>query len=128
MTKIININKNESKEFMEEVATSSSESIKETFNVNVINGKGYYETGTNNSFWSKLTIRARIISPQNGVWTIVIKDKTNRNLVVYEDHQVVHGKEISFSYKTGLKVNFIIEATWSENKNTTLVGEISIKY
>ena len=124
----ININKNESKEFMEEAAISSSESIQETFKINVKNGKGYYETGLNNTFWSRLIITARILNPENGIWTIVIRDKTNRNLIVYEDHQVVHDKEIIFNYKTGLKVNFIIEATWSENKNTTLMGELSIKY
>ena len=128
MTIRININKNESKEFMEEAATSSSESIQETFKINVKNGKGYYETGVNNTFWSRLIISARILNPENGTWTIVIRDKTNRNLIVYEDHQVVHDKEIIFNYKTGLKVNFIIEATWSENKNTTLMGELSIKY
>ena len=124
----ININKNESKEFMEEAAISSSESIQETFKINVKNGKGYYETGVNNTFWSRLIISARILNPENGTWTIVIRDKTNRNLIVYEDHQVVYDKEIFFNYKTGLKVNFIIEATWSENKNTTLMGELSIKY
>ena len=128
MTIRININKNESKEFMEEAATSSSESIQETFKINVKNGKGYYETGVNNTFWSRLIISARILNPENGTWTIVIRDKTNRNLIVYEDHQVVYDKEIFFNYKTGLKVNFIIEATWSENKNTTLMGELSIKY
>jgi len=128
MTKRININKNESKEFMEEAAISSSESIQETFKININNGKGYYETGLNNTFWSRLIITAKILNPENGVWTIVIRDKTNRNLIVYEDHQVVHDKEIFFNYKTGLKVNFIIEATWSENKNTTLMGELSIKY
>jgi hypothetical protein len=128
MTKPININKNHSKEFMEEAATSTSETIQETFKINVKNGKGYYETEVNNTFWSRLIITARILNPENGIWTIVIRDKTNRNLIVYEDHQVVHDKEVFFNYKTGLKVNFLIEATWSENKNTTLMGELSIKY
>lgn len=110
----------------EVVATSSN--IQEDFRIDIKNGKGYLETGVNNTFWSRLIITAKIFQPEEGIWTIVIKDKANRNLIIYEDDHVIPGREISFSYKTGLKVNFVIEATWSEKKNTTLCGEISIKY
>ena len=84
--------------------------------------------GSSNTFWSRLIITAKIFQPQNGIWTIIIRDKANKNLVIYENHHVLHDKEISFNYKTGLKVNLLIEATWNQSKDTILSGEISIKY
>lgn len=128
MTKLINNIKNESIQWNEAAATSSGGIIQEDFKINIKNGKGYYETGVNNTFWSRLIITAKISNPEDGIWKIVIKDKANRNLIVYEDDHVLHDKEIFFNYKTGLKVNFIIEATWNQNKDTTLMGELSIKY
>jgi hypothetical protein len=128
MTKLINNIKNESIQWSEAAATSSGGIIQEEFKINIKNGKGYYETGVNNTFWSRLIIAAKISNPEDGIWKIVIKDKANRNLIVYEDDHVLHDKEIFFNYKTGLKVNFIIEATWNQNKDTTLMGELSIKY
>jgi hypothetical protein len=128
MKKLINNIENENMKWSEEAATSSGSSIQEDFKINIQNGKGHYETGINNTFWSRLLITAKILKPEDGIWTIIIRDKSNRNLVVYEDNNVVYDKEIFFNYKTGLKVNFLIEATWNQNKNTTLIGEISIKY
>jgi hypothetical protein len=128
MTKLINNINNESIQWIEAAATSSGGIIQEDFKINIKNGKGYYETGVNNTFWSRLIITAKISNPKDGIWKIVIKDKANRNLIVYEDDHVLHDKEIFFNYKTGLKVNFIIEATWNQNKDTTLMGELSIKY
>jgi hypothetical protein len=128
MKELMNDIENENMNWSEEAATSSGGSIQEDFKINIQNGKGRYETGVNNTFWSRLIITAKILKPEDGIWTIVIRDKTNRNLVVYEDNNVLYDKEIFFNYKTGLKVNFLIEATWNQNKNTTLIGEISIKY
>ena len=128
MTKLINNIKSDASQWNEEAATSSSGNIQEDFKINIKNGVGHYETGVTNSFWSRLIITAKILNPEEGIWTIVIKDKANKNLVVYENNQVLHDKEIFFNYKTGLKVNFLIEATWNQNKNATLMGELSIKY
>ena len=112
----------------EEAATSNSGHINQAFKINIHDGKGFYETGVSNTFWSDLIITAKIFQPQNGIWTIIVKDKMKKNLVIYENYHMAHDNEISFNYKTGLKVNFLIEATWSQAKDTTLIGEISIKY
>jgi hypothetical protein len=128
MTRLMNNIESEPIEFKETAVASSSGIIQEDFKINIQNGKGHYETGVNNTFWSRLIITAKILKPEDGIWTIVIRDKANRNLVVYEDNNVLYDKEIFFNYKTGLKVNFLIEATWNQDKNTTLLGEISIKY
>ena len=112
----------------EEATTSDSGNIKQAFKINIQDGKGYYETGVNNTFWSNLIITAKILQPQNGFWKIIIKDRIKNDLVIYENYHLAHDKEFSFNYKTGLKVNFLIEATWSEVKDTTLTGELSIKY
>ncbi|MCB2292224.1 hypothetical protein LGK95_01560 [Clostridium algoriphilum] len=120
------INKNI--EWSEEAVTSDSNNIQQTFEMNIHNGKGFYQTGLNNSFWSNLIITAKILNPQDGYWGIIIRDGARRNLVVYENKEVLHDKEISFNYKTGIKVNLIIEAIWNQKKNTTLSGEISIRY
>jgi len=128
MTKLINNTKNENNAMSKEVATTSGGDIEQAFEINIHDGKGFYETGVNNTFWSTLFITAKILQPQNGIWTIIIKDKSNKNLVVYENHFVLHDKEISFNYKTGLKVNLLIEATWTQAKDTILSGELSIRY
>ena len=128
MQKLMSDIESENMQNSEVAATSGGGSIQEDFKINVQKGKGYFETGVNNTFWARLMITAKIFQPEDGIWTIIIKDKANRNSVIYEDHNVLHDKEISFNYKTGLKVNFLIEATWNQNKNTTLCGEISIKY
>lgn len=120
--------KNENIGFSEEAVTGSTNNIQQDFKINIHNGKGFYETGINNSFWSSLIITAKIFQPQNGTFHIVIRDKAKRNVVVYENNNMVHDKEISFKYKTGLKVNLLIEATWNQTKDTTLCGEISINY
>ena len=120
--------RDENIELSEVAVTNSSNSIQQDFKINIHDGKGFYETGVNNSFWSSLIIAAKIFQPQNGAWKIVIRDKAKKNLVVYENHNMVHDKEISFKYKTGLKVNLLIEATWTQTKDTTLSGEISINY
>jgi len=120
--------KNENIGSREEAATSATNNIQQDFKINIHNGKGFYETGINNSFWSSLIITAKIFQPQNGTFHIVIRDKAKRNVVVYENNNMVHDKEISFKYKTGLKVNLLIEATWNQTKDTTLCGEISINY
>lgn len=128
MKKLMNNVKNDDIVCSEEAATSSGGSIQQDFNINIHDGKGFYETGVSNTFWLSLIIKAKIFQPQNGVWTIIIRDKVNRNLVVYENYHVVHDKEISFNYKTGFKTNLLIEATWSQSKDTILSGEISIMY
>jgi hypothetical protein len=112
----------------EVAATSNRGNIKQAFNINIHEGKGYYETGSNNTFWSNLIITAKILQPQDGFWKIIIKDRMKNDLVIYENYHLAHDKEFSFKYKTGLKVNFLIQATWSEVKDTKLIGEISIKY
>lgn len=112
----------------EEAATSASNNIQQDFKINIHNGKGVYEAGISNSFWSRLIITAKIVQPQNGSWTILIRDKANKNIIVYENHNILHDKDISFNYMTGLKTNLVIEATWTEDKNTILSGEISIEY
>jgi hypothetical protein len=127
MERLVNNIKNSNIESSEEAATSSG-NIQQAFKINIHDGKGFYETGVNNTFWSSLIITAKIFQPQNGIWTIIIRDKANRNLVVYENHNVIHDKEISFNYKTGFKANLLIEATWTQSKDTILSGEISIKY
>ncbi|MBU3143610.1 hypothetical protein [Clostridium sp. CF012] len=127
--KLISNMNNENMEWCEEeAATSNGGNIQQDFEINIHNGKGFYETGVNNTFWSTLIITAKIFQPQNGVWTIIIKDKANKNLIVYQNHHMLHDNEISFSYKTGLKVNFLIEATWTQPKDTILSGELFIKY
>ncbi|MBZ9608004.1 hypothetical protein G9F73_009320 [Clostridium estertheticum] len=128
MKKLINDIKNENIELTEVAATSSGGNIQQAFKINIHDGKGFYETGVSTSFWSTLMITAKIFQPKNGSWTIIIRDKARKNLVVYENYHVVHDKEISFNYKTGLKVNLLIEATWNQAKDTTLSGELSIKY
>ncbi len=128
MKSVITDVKNKNIEWREVAVTSSSRNIKQSFEINIHNGKGFYQTGVSNTFWSSLIITAKILQPQNGNWEIIIRDRAKNNLIVYENRQVLHDKEISFNYKTGLKVNLIIEATWSQNKNTTLFGEISIRY
>ena len=128
MKKSINYVKNENNALNEEAATSSSGNILQAFEINIHDGKGFYETGVNKTFWSTLIITAKILEPQNGIWAIIIKDKANKNLVVYENPHMLHDSEISFNYKTGLNVNFLIEATWTQAKDTILSGELSIKY
>lgn len=112
----------------EGAATSGNGNIQQAFEINIHNGKGFYDTGVNNTFWSRLIITAKILHPQNGIWAIIIKDKANKNLVIYENYHVLHDNEISFNYKTGLKVNLLIEATWTQVEDTILSGELSIKY
>ena len=107
---------------------STRNRIEQNFKINIRNGKGIYETGINNTFWSRLFITARIFKPQNGIWSIIIRDKANRNLVVYENNHMLYDKEVSFNYLTGLKTNLVIEATWTEAKDTILSGEICIQY
>jgi hypothetical protein len=128
MKELLNNIKSENMESSEEAATSSNGNIQQAFQINIHDGKGFYETGVSNTFWSSLIITAKIFQPQNGIWTVIIKDKANRNLVVYENQYVVHDKEISFNYKTGFKVNLLIEVTWNQAKDTIVSGEISIKY
>jgi len=128
MTKLNNNVKTKSIKMCETAATSSSGNIQQEFEINIHDGKGFYETGVNNTFWSTLIITAKIFQPHSGIWTIIIKDKANKNLVVYENYHMLHDSEISFNYKTGLKVNFLIEATWTQPKDTILSGELSIKY
>ncbi|MBU3092689.1 hypothetical protein K2F40_10935 [Clostridium sp. CM028] len=128
MKKLINNIKNENIELTEEAATSSSDNIQQAFEISIHDGKGFYETGVSTAFWSTLMITAKIFQPETGEWTIKIKDKARKNLVVYENYHVVHDKEISFNYKTSLKVNLLIEATWNQVKDTILSGELSIKY
>ena len=123
-----NDKKDESTEYSEIAATSNSNTIHQNFEMNIYNGKGSYETGVNNTFWTTLIITAKIIQPQDGIWKIVIRDGAKNNAVVYKNSQVLQDEEISFDYKTGLKVNLLIEATWNQSKNTTLIGEISISY
>jgi len=120
--------KNDNIEFSEEAATSNSGNIQQDFKIDIHNGKGFYETGVSNTFWSNLIITAKIFEPQNGFWSIIIRDISKRNLVVYENDHVMHDKEISFNYKTGLKVNLLIEAKWNKTEDTVLSGELSIKY
>ncbi|MBU3114220.1 hypothetical protein [Clostridium lacusfryxellense] len=112
----------------EVAATSNRGNINQAFKININDGKGYYETGSNNTFWSNLIITAKILQPQTGFWKIIIKDRMKNDLVVYENYHLSPDKEFSFKYKTGLKVNFLIEATWSQVKDTSLIGELSIKY
>ncbi|MGH4051309.1 MAG: hypothetical protein ACREVX_08140 [Clostridium sp.] len=119
---------NNNNDYSEEAVTSNSGNINQAFKIDIHDGKGFYETGINNTFWSNLIITAKIYQPQNGIWRIRIKDKARNNLVVYDNLNVEHDKEISFNYKTGLKVNLIIEAIWSQPKDTILIAEISIKY
>ena len=119
---------NENIGFSEIAVTSNTNIIQQDFKINIHNGKGFYETGINNSFWSSLIITAKIFQPQNGTFHIVIRDKEKRNILVYRNNNMVHDKEISFKYKTGLKVNLLIEAIWDQTKDTTLCGEISINY
>lgn len=102
--------------------------IEQEFKINICKGKGIYETGISSTFWSTLIITAKIFEPQNGIWSIVIRDKANKNLVVYENNHMLHDNEVSFNYKTGLKTNLIIEAYWTEAKDTILSGEICILY
>lgn len=125
---LINNVKSENIELNEEAVTSSNGNIKQAFKINILNGKGFYETGVNNTFWSKLIITAKIFQPKNGIWTIIIRDKEKNNLVVYENHHMLQDQEISFNYKTGLKVNLIVEATWNQAKATILSGELIINY
>ncbi|MGH4139983.1 hypothetical protein [Clostridium sp.] len=127
MKKFVNSIKNKISESSEEAVTNN-DSIQQSFTMNIYNGKGFYETGVSNTFWSTLTITAKIYQPQNGTWTIIIRDKANKNLTVYENYHMVHDKEISFNYKTGLKTNLLIEATWTDAKDTILSGEIVINY
>lgn len=112
----------------EEAATRNSGNIQQAFEMKINDGKGIYDTGVSNTFWSRLIITAKIFQPQNGIWTIIIRDKANKDLVVYQNHHVLHDEEISFSYKTGLTVNLLIEATWNQSKNTILSGELSVRY
>jgi len=128
MKKIMNNVENQNMRWSEEAATSSGGNIHQTFKINIHGGKGFYETGLTNTFWSSLIIKAKIFEPQTGIWTVIIRDKANRNLVVYENYHVVHDEEISFNYKTGFKANLLIEATWNQAKDTIVSGEISIKY
>ena len=110
--------------YNEVAVTGTTNNIQQDFKINIHGGKGFYETGINNSFWSSLIITAKIFQPQNGTFHIIIRDKAKRNIVVYENNNMVHDKEISFKYKTGLKVNLLIEAIWTQPKDTTLCGEI----
>ncbi|MFT5875726.1 MAG: hypothetical protein ACI8WT_004722 [Clostridium sp.] len=128
MNNLTNIVEIETIESNEEAATSSGGDIQQDFKVNIHNGKGFYDTGVSNTFWSSLIITAEIFKPQIGSWTIIIRDKAKKNTVIYENHHAIHGTEISFNYKTGLKTNLIIEATWNQAKDTILSGEISIRY
>jgi len=102
--------------------------IVQQFKMDIYDGKGFYVTGVNNTFWSRLIITAKIFQPQNGVWQIKIRDKSNKNLLIYDNYHVLHDSEIAFNYKTGLVTNFLIEATWNQPKDTILTGEISIRY
>lgn len=126
MKKLIGNIKNENLKSREVAATTNS--IHQDFKMNIHQGKGFFETGASNTFWSSLIISAKIFQPQNGIWTILIRDKANRNLVIYENFHVVHDKEISFTYKTGFKTNLLIEVTWNQAKDTILSGELLIKY
>jgi hypothetical protein len=120
--------KSEKMKLSEEAVTTANNNIQQDFKINIQNGKGVYEAGISNSFWSRLIITAKVVQPQNGSWTILIRDKANKNIIVYENHNILHDKDISFNYMTGLKTNLVIEATWTEAKNTILSGEISIEY
>ena len=128
MIKFVNKLKNENLAMNEVAVTNGNGNIQQAFKINIHDGKGLYDTGINNTFWSRLIITAKIFHPLNGVWTIIIRDKANKNLIVYQDHHVIHDKEISFNYKTGLKVNLIIEAIWTQAEDTILSGELYIKY
>jgi hypothetical protein len=128
MKKLMNYVGSANAECGEEAVTSSGGNIQQAFKINIHGGKGVYETGVSNTFWARLIITAKIFYPQNGIWKIIIKDKANKNLIVYENYHMVHDKEISFNYKTALKANFSIEATWDQAKDTILAGELSIKY
>ncbi len=128
MSMLTNNVKSETIKSSEEAITSNGGNIHQDFHINIHDGKGFYETGSNNTFWSTLIITAKILQPQTGIWTIIIKDKANKNLIVYENHHMLHDNAISFKYKTGLKVNFLIESTWTNPKDTILSGELSITY
>ncbi|MGH4119675.1 hypothetical protein [Clostridium sp.] len=107
---------------------SISNKIEQDFKINIVNGNGIYDTGLSNTFWSRLIITAKIIEPQNGIWKIIIRDKANKNSVIYHNDHILHDKEVSFNYITGLRTNLVIEANWTEAKDTILSGEIRILY
>ncbi|MBK5241503.1 hypothetical protein [Clostridium sp.] len=110
------------------MVNSINNKIEQGFKINIKNGNGIYDTGLNNTFWSRLNITAKIIEPQNGIWDIIIRDKTNKNLVIFHNNHMLHDKEVSFNYITGLRTNLVIEANWTEAKDTILSGEICILY
>ena len=126
MAKLMNNSKGENIEIRENLATKNN--IVQQFKMDIYDGKGLYETGVSNTFWSRLIITAKIFQPQNGVWKIKIRDKSNKNVLIYDNYHVLPDSEISFNYKTGLVTNFIIEASWNQSKDTILTGEISIRY
>ena len=66
-----------------------------------------------------------IKSPDNGTWTLVVKDGKN---TIINKSGVKKGEQIPFKYHTGFKTSMHFDAKWSEIKDTTLIIHVKGKY
>lgn len=92
--------------------------------VSVKNGHGT-ASASKTTFGITMEGHFEIKSPDNGTWTLVVKDG---NHTIINKSGVKKGEQIPFKYHTGFRTSMHFDATWSEKKDTTLIIHVKGKY
>ena len=99
-------------------------SFDDDISVPVKNGHGTVST-SKTTFGITMEGHFEIKSPDNGTWTLVVKDGKN---TIINKSGVKKGEQIPFKYHTGFKISMHFDAKWSEIKDTTLIIHVKGKY
>jgi hypothetical protein len=95
------------------------------FPVTVTNGKGIYDSPNVPIPFSEVKVTGRIVSPENGNWTIRIwLFSGKQEILVFDQSGIVANEpipEIPVRLKRFSKARVHAEVSWSENADTTLV-------
>lgn len=108
---------------LEQLSKAGIGPIDKDISIPIKNGTGTYEYSTK-AIPLTITGYGMITVPDEGSWHIVVKDC---NDIIVDKQGITKNQQISFSYKTGFKVNLSVTATWSEIKDTTLSMHIHVK-
>lgn len=99
-----------------------------TLEIPVKNGIGNRDFGWLPTFGAKASGYAEIVSPEGGTWDILVYDSVAQKYIT-EKYAAVKGEKVYITYRTKVKgVRPVVNAKWSESKDTTLeiklVGKI----
>lgn len=94
--------------------------------VPVKNGTGSKDFGWKPTFGATGTGYAEITAPDKGAWDILVYDKTAKQYII-KKYGVKKGEKVYFSYETSFwGVHPVVNVTWSEGGDTTLVVHIEL--